>query len=81
MKKTALMLAAVATFGAGSAIAMTEELTMLEAAVSREFESLGLRDVLMTELTLGQLELIKRVIESDDNNLTKKQRIEAIMAR
>ena len=81
MKKTALILAAVATFAAGSANAMSEELTMLESAVTREFSSLGIQDISMGDLSLGQLELIKRVLESDDNNNEKKNRIMAIIAR
>ena len=81
MKKTALILAAVASLGAVSANAMSEELTQLEAAIERSFQSLGIEDIHHGDLSLSKLELIKRVIEGDDNNNEKKNRIMAIIER
>ncbi|MEO0911465.1 MAG: hypothetical protein AAFY59_00525 [Pseudomonadota bacterium] len=76
---TATVLAAAAF--APAAVAMDQELSMLEQAVNNQFGQLGIEDVAMGDLTLGQLALVKNVLESDDTTANKKRRIEAIISR
>ncbi|MEM1266380.1 MAG: hypothetical protein AAGI50_10235 [Pseudomonadota bacterium] len=84
MKRTLIAVttaAALSFAGATTAVAMGEQLTMLEAAIDSEFQRLGIQDIGMGDLTLGQLALIKNVIESEDNTQEKRRRIMAIVDR
>ncbi len=85
MKRSLIALSTVAaltvTGFAPAAVAMEQELTMLEAAINSSFSQLGLEDINMGDLTLGQLALIKNVVESDDSTTEKRRRIEAILSR
>lgn len=61
--------------------AIGEEMTMLETAVKNELAHIGIRDVSFMSLTVGQLAAIKDILDSDDNENEKRQRIEAVLAR
>lgn len=63
------------------AFAMGEELTMLESAVKNELSQVGIRDVDLMSLTVGQLAVIKNILDSDDSENEKRQRIEAVLSR
>ncbi len=76
---TAVALSAAAF--APAAVAMDQELSMLEQAINNSFSQLGIEDVSMGDLTLGQLALVKNVLEGDDTTSNKKRRIEAIISR
>jgi len=77
---TALALvASLSAFAAPAAYAMGEELTMLELAVDRVFDRVGV-EAPVTSLTVAQLALIKDVLAEGQTNAQTKERIEAIIA-
>jgi len=64
------------------ALAMGNELTMLEDAINRDFAKLGIAKFEMGDLTLSQLAEIKRVLDSNDySSSERKQQIEVILTR
>ena len=82
MKRT---IAAIAVFASAAAmptpaVAMEQELTMLEAAVTNALTGIGM-DVDVQSLTISQLAIIRSVLSSDDNDDQKANRIEAIISR
>ena len=82
MKRTLTALALVASLGAfaaPAANAMGEELTMLELAVDRVFDRVGV-EAPVTGLTVAQLSLIKNVLAEGLTNEQTKERIEAIIS-
>ncbi len=82
MKRTVTALALVASlsaFAAPAAFAMGEELTMLELAVDRVFDKVGVEHDVST-LTVAELALIKNVVADGGTNEDVKRRIEAIIA-
>ncbi len=83
MKRTLIAMTVVGTLlgGAMHAQTMDEGLTMLETAVSKEFNQLGIKDVDPMSLDLAQLSTIKGIVGSSDyNDSEKKSQIEAIIA-
>ena len=79
---TVVTAASLAIFAAAPAVhAMGEELSMLEQAIAGSFNDLNIEDADASTLTLGQLALIKNVLESDEPTSNKKRRIEAIVNR
>ena len=83
MKRTiaAMTLLASAAAFTAPAVAMEQELTMLELAVGNALEGVGVRDVDVMSLTVSQLAIIKNVLSSDDSVNDKARRIEAIISR
>jgi len=82
MKRTVTALALVASlsaFAAPAAYAMGEELTMLELAVDRVFDRVGVEHDVST-LSIAELALIKDVLAEGATNEKTKQRIEAIIS-
>ncbi len=82
MKRTVTALALIASmsaFAAPAAFAMGEELTMLELAVDRVFDKVGV-EAPVTGLTVAQLALIKSAVAEGGTNDDVKRRIEAIIA-
>ncbi len=76
------LLASAAAFAVpASAQSMEEGLSMLELAVERAMEDVGIQDVDPMTLSLSQLALIKNVLNSDDTRSGKAARIEQIIAR
>ena len=71
-------LAAAATV---PAVAMEQELSMLELAAESALNTVGLRDVDISTLTVAQLATIQGIISGDDSNNDKKRRIEAVISR
>jgi hypothetical protein len=83
MKRTIIAMTVVGTLLGGTVHAQTmdEGLTMLETAVNKEFNQLGITGVDPMSLDLAQLSTIKGVIGSSDYNRSeKKSQIEAIIA-
>ncbi len=78
---TAIALVASTTGFATSALAMGEELSMLELAVENQMERLNVENVDVMSLTLAQLAIIRGIVEGDDSDNDKKRRIEAIVNR
>ncbi len=84
MKRTVsalTLVAALSAFTAPTVNAMGQELTMLELAVNNAMQQIGIQDVDVSDLTLGQLALIKAVLEGDDETGIQKRRIENIVSR
>jgi type II secretory pathway predicted ATPase ExeA len=81
MKKSIILLAVVASLGAGAANAANDTLTMLEQSVTADFKRLGIKDVMMGDLTLSQLALIKAIMDDDESMGGKKTRIEFVINR
>ncbi len=71
-------LAAAATV---PAVAMEQELNMLELAAESALNSVGLRDVDIASLTVSQLATIQGIINDDESDLEKKRRIQAVISR
>ena len=78
---TAIALAASTTGFATSALALGDELSMLELAVENQMERLNVENVDVMSLTLAQLAIIRGIVEGDDSDNDKKRRIEAIVNR
>ncbi|MBD3626445.1 MAG: hypothetical protein HUJ24_13965 [Rhodobacteraceae bacterium] len=78
---TAIALFASTTGFATSALAMGEELSMLELAVENQLERLNVADVDVMSLTLSQLAIIRGIVEGEDSDNDKKRQIEAIVNR
>ncbi|MEM1065920.1 MAG: hypothetical protein AAGJ74_10510 [Pseudomonadota bacterium] len=84
MKRTMTALAiaaAAATTGGTAAVAMDMEFNMLTGAVFNELRSRNLPTENIEKLSLGQIAIIKGIIDSDDSEGQKTNRIEAILAR
>jgi hypothetical protein len=83
---TALATAAALTFGATGAFAdahtpmMSEGYNMLQTALMSDFERLGIPTDTLDDLTLGQIAAIKDIVEGEDADPTKRERVEAIIA-
>jgi len=76
--------AVVSTLAAAAtvpAIAMEQELNMLELAAESALNSVGLRDVDVMGLTVSQLATIQAIINDDESDQDKKRRIEAVITR
>lgn len=89
MNRTIATIATVSalTFGAAAFAQTTpmgtgEGYDMLQAAITSDFERLGIESegMDMDALTLGQLAAIKGVLESEDTENQQKGQIEAIIA-
>ena len=83
MKRTVIAMTVVGSLLSGAVYAQTmdEGLSMLELAVNKEFNQLGITDVDPMSLDLAQLSTIKGIISSSDyNDSEKKSQIEAIIA-
>ena len=84
MKRTISALAvaaAVATTGASMATAMEMEFNMLTGAVFNELKKRGLPTDNINELSLSQIAIIKDIIDGDEPEGVKNNRIEAILER
>ncbi|MEM8869869.1 MAG: hypothetical protein AAGB10_15615 [Pseudomonadota bacterium] len=83
MKRTLAAFAVVASAATFTtpAVAMEQELTMLELAVSNALTGVGVLDVDVMTLTVSQLAIIQNVLSSDAGDNEKARRIEAIIAR
>jgi len=84
MKTTlsALVLAtAVATTGATASMAMDMEFNMLTGAIFNELKSRGLPTDGIDDLSLSQIAIIKDIIEGDEPEGNKTNRIQAILER
>ncbi|MBT8456676.1 MAG: hypothetical protein HKO95_12735 [Rhodobacteraceae bacterium] len=73
--------AAVATTGASMATAMDMEFNMLTGAVFNELKSRGLPTDNIDQLSLSQIAIIKGIVDGDDSEGTKTNRIQAILER
>ena len=76
----ATLLASAFAFTA-PAVAMEQELFMLELAVESALTDVGVRDVDIMRLSHAQVSIIREIVESDDNEATKQRRIGAVLAR
>lgn len=75
MNRTIATLATVATLSlgfAGTSFAMGNELNMLTGSVYNELRSMGLPTENIDKLTLGQVALIKSLIEEEGMGSTQK---------
>ncbi|QPH53579.1 hypothetical protein [Pontivivens ytuae] len=85
MKRSLIALTAAATFAstgvfaeAHTQSAMGVGLTMFEALVQSELDNIGV-EADVTTLTLGQLALIRNVLEGDGSTTDKQEEVEAIV--
>ncbi|MEM8788369.1 MAG: hypothetical protein AAGE76_08905 [Pseudomonadota bacterium] len=83
MKRTLAAVAVLASAAAFTtpAVAMDQELTMLELAVNNALERIGVLDVDVAALSISQIALINNVLNSDDSQNEKARRVEVIVAR
>ena len=84
MKRTMTALAiatAIATTGATATIAMDMEFNMLTGAIFNELKSRGLPTDNIDQLSLSQIATIKDIIDGDEPEGTKSNRIQAILDR
>ena len=83
MKTTikAAVVLALASTATVPAVAMEQELDMLGLAAESALDSVGLRDVDISTLTVSQLAIIQGIIGSDDSEQDKRRRIEAVISR
>ncbi len=63
------------------AIAMEQELSMLELAVNNALIGVGIQDVDVMTLTISQLAIIQNILAADDSDNEKARRIEAVISR
>lgn len=75
----AAMTAGSAAFADAHSPSMGEGFDMLTAALSSDFERLGIPMESLDDLTIGQIAAIKQIIEDDDSGNDKGE-IEAIIA-
>lgn len=73
-----LTLASAATV---PAVAMEQELNMLELAAASALRSVGIQDVDISGLTVSQLATIHAIVNDDESDSDKKRRIEAVISR
>lgn len=71
----------LATAATLPAVAMEQELSMLELAAESALNTVGVKDVDVVSLSLSQLAQIQGIISGDESDNDKKRRIEAIIAR
>lgn len=77
---TVIALAGTSAFADAHAPGMGQGFDMLQTALMSDFERLDIPLTELEMLTLGQIAVIKSVVESDDSDGQKKGRIEAIIA-
>jgi len=83
MKRTfaaATVLASAFAFTA-PAIAMEQELSMLELAVNNALIGVGVQDVDVMSLSISQLAIIQNILAADESDNEKARRIEAVISR
>ncbi len=84
MKRTMTALAiaaAAATTGGTAAVAMDMEFNMLTGAVFNELRSRNLPTENIDKLSLSQIAIIKGIVDGDESEGEKTNRIQAILAR
>ncbi|MEL6801809.1 MAG: hypothetical protein AAFO80_18210 [Pseudomonadota bacterium] len=84
MKKSLAVLAlatAVATTGATASMAMDMEFNMLTGAIFNELKGRNLPTDNINELSLSQIATIKDIIDGDEPEGQKTNRIQAILER
>ena len=75
---TVIALAGTSAFAQGPS--MGQGFNMLQTALMNDFDRLGIPLTELELLTLGQIAVIKSIVESDDQDGQKKGRIQAIIA-
>lgn len=83
MKRTfaAITVLASAVAFTAPAIAMEQELTMLELAVNNALIGVGVQDVDVMSLSISQLAIIQNILAADESDNEKARRIEAVISR
>ncbi|WP_308916883.1 hypothetical protein [Jannaschia sp. LMIT008] len=77
---TAITAASIAFGGAAFADAHLQEgFSMLEASIMNDIERMGIDPMVLNDLRLSEIAAIKSIIDSDENDSTKMQQVEAII--
>ena len=76
----ATVIALAGTSAFAQSPSMGQGFNMLQTALMNDFDRLGIPLTELELLTLGQIAVIKSIVESDDQDGQKKGRIQAIIA-